>query len=392
MSSPTAQRWFVSDDEYDTATEDYVFCNMRADVVAEEIALLDEINWDCQNVAKNFFTEAVSRADRFLPRFTYGARLMFADAHLQDPENWQGILKEKAKKPILEELPEDIMKAKDILCETLRKYVMTFEGDDTPSEDEFDSFIRQRYQLGVIDSQAVHHLIKQNGTAEQEATLAFLSGQGRMHERRPVLLFLDAIVDTWASTDQRKSGVASAYDLKTDSIIIKSFTYSKGQHPFTKSWFEKESEDAYYFQQHTSDFAASVFKPSEEHDNSRQTNFLNVAKYLAGLWVRHFWQAFGISEEVSKSMKDQLKSLHKQLCLIEPLPSKPLEDLAPEVVYEFNQMRCELLWDEDQLRDIAVDAMKNGNKIAAENMVKFFERSVRDLKQLAEHPETPLEI
>ncbi|MCJ1293259.1 hypothetical protein MMC34_004813 [Xylographa carneopallida] len=94
-SCPTAQRWFVSDDEFDTATEDYVFCNARAEAVKDEVAYFDDISWDCPDVPKNFFQEAKLRWGNFFTSFYFGGRLIYADAHLADPKNWQGILQKR---------------------------------------------------------------------------------------------------------------------------------------------------------------------------------------------------------------------------------------------------------------------------------------------------------
>ncbi|MCJ1439273.1 hypothetical protein MMC27_008665 [Xylographa pallens] len=392
MSCPTAQRWFVSNDEFETANEDYVFCNARAEVIKEEAAYFDDLYWDCSDVPKNFYEEAKLRWLNFFPSFDFGGRLMFADAHLQDPKDWHGILQARSKKPFLEELPEDIMKAKDALCETLRPHVVPPESDGGPSKDEFETILEARYRYGAIDSDAVRYLIKKRGTPEQEATLMFLSGQGRMPEKRPVLLFIGAIVDTWTSTAQRKAGVAYAYDFQKDTVIIKSFTYSKGQHPFTKSWFKKESEDSYYLQQPISDLAASNLTPNEDQDDLQRACFVDLTKYLGGRWVGYYHHEFKLSNDVIVSLSDKLKSLKKHLCAMNALEPKSQEDAAPYIVFEFDEMRRRFLREEDITREVALEAKDNGQTIAAENMAKFFERSIRDLQKLADHPEVSLEI
>ncbi|MCJ1418299.1 hypothetical protein MMC32_004646 [Xylographa parallela] len=392
MSCPTAQRWFVSNDEFDTANEDYVFCNAQAEVIKEEAAYFDDICWDCPDVPKNFFEEAKVRWLNFFPSFDFGGRLMFADAHLQDPKDWQNILQARSKKSPLEKLPEDIMKAKEALCKTLQPYVVPLESDGGPSKDEFEIILGTRYRYGAIDSDAVRYLIKKRGTPEQEATLMFLSGQGRMPEKRPVLLFIGAIVDTWTSTAQRKAGVAYAYDFKKDTVIIKSFTYSKGQHPFTKSWFEKESEDSYYLQQPISELAASNLDPNEDQNDLQRACFVDLAKYLGGRWVGFYHHEFKLSNDVIVSLSDKLNSLKKHLRAMDALESKCQEDTTPYIVFEFDEMRRRFLREEDITREVALEAKDNGQIIAAENMAKFFERSIRDLQKLAKYPEVPLEI
>ncbi|MCJ1394145.1 hypothetical protein MMC18_007023 [Xylographa bjoerkii] len=392
MSCPTAQRWFVPDDEFDTANEDYVFCNARAEVIENEVAYFHEICWDCPDVPKNFYAEAYLRARNFLPSFEFGGRLMFADAHLQDPKDWQSVLIARSKTPHLKELPEDMMKAKELLCETLQPLVVPLESDGGPSKEEFAAILGGRYRYGAIDRDAVCYLIEKRGAPEQATTLAFLSGQGRMHEKRPVILFLGAIVDTWKSTDQRRAGVACAYDFQKDAVIIKSLIYSKGQHPFAKSWFEKESEDSYYLQQPISDLAASNLDANEDQNDPQRACFVDLAKYMVGKWIGHFSHEFQLSDEVAISLEDKMKSLKRHLYAINALEVKSQEDAIPQIAFEFNEMRRELLRDEDMLREVALDAKENGQTIAAENMAKFFERSTRDLKQLADHPEVPLEI
>ncbi|MCJ1318700.1 hypothetical protein MMC15_004030 [Xylographa vitiligo] len=392
MSCPTAQRWFVSEDEFDTANEDYVFCNARAEVIKDDAAYFDETCWDCPEVPKNFYAEAKLRWNNFFPSFHFGGRLMFADAHLQDPKDWQSILQERSKKPFHEKAPEDMKKAKDALCQTLRPLVVPSESEGGPSKDGFEAILGKRYRYGAIDSDAVSYLIKKRGTPEQEATLMFLSGQSRIPEKRPVLLFIGAIVDTWTSTAQRTAGVAYAYDFQKDTVIIKSFTYSKGQHPFAKSWFEKESEDAYYLQQSISDLAASNLTPNEDQDDLQRARFVDLAKYLTGSWIGHYRHEFKLSDAVIVSMSDKLKSLKKHLYTMDALEAKSEGDATPYIVFEFNELRRRLLRDEDVLREVALEAKDDGQTIAAENMAKFFESAIRDLKKLAEHPDIPLEI
>ncbi|MCJ1399904.1 hypothetical protein MMC11_003107 [Xylographa trunciseda] len=392
MSCPTAQRWFVSNDEFNIANEDYVFCNARAEVIKDEAAYFDDICWDCPDVPKNFFSEAKLMATNFFPSFEFGGRLMYADAHLQDPKDWQDVLGTRSKTPQLKELPEDITKAQEMLCETLRPLFMPAQSDGGPSREEFAAIVECRYRHGAIDSTAVSYLVAKKGTSEQETALTYLSGQGRMHEKRPVLLFLGAIINTRTSTDERKAGIAYAYDFQKDAVIIKSFTYSKGQHPFPKSWFEKESEDDYYLQQPISELAESILDPNEDQAHPPRACFVDLAKYLVGDWIRYFSHDFKLSDDVAISFGDKMKALMKHLWRIKAPEVKSQEDTERDIVFQFNELRRELILDEPTLREIALEAQEDGQTIAAENMAKFFERSTRDLKQLADHPEVPLDI
>ncbi|MCJ1293258.1 hypothetical protein MMC34_004812 [Xylographa carneopallida] len=284
------------------------------------------------------------------------------------------------------------MKAKKAPCDVLRPMLVPPESYGGPSKDKFEAILGARYRHGAIDREVVGYLIEKRGTPDQEAALMFLSGQGRMPEKRPVLLFIGAIVDTWTSTAERKAGVACAYDFKKDAVIIKSFAYSKGQHPFTKSWFEKGSDDGYYLQQPINDLAVSTLNPNEDKDDVQRARFVDFAKYLAGKWAWLYFHEFGQSEDVIVSMRERLMSLKQHLCAMEALEVKSQDEEKPYIVLEFDEMRRRLIRDEEVLREVALEAKNAGQTVAAENMARFFERDLRDLEQLVDHPDEPLEI
>ena len=103
-------------------------------------------------------------------------------------------------------------------------------------------------------------------------------------------------------------------------------------------------------------------------------------------------EVFKLSEEDVAGLRKQVEAIKK--CLeSQKLPAleQPESAKKSEVLSDLSAMREQLELAEDQLRDMAVRAKEDGLETTASNLATHFEKTIRDLTQMIEHPELPLQ-
>ncbi|MCJ1287789.1 hypothetical protein MMC26_007141 [Xylographa opegraphella] len=375
MSCATAQRWFVSDHEFKAANEDIVFCNDSEELIKHEIAWYDAIFLGGSYTPDSYHQEAIEKPNGLFYNPDFEGRLMYGDAHLHDSEEWRNILRERSKEPHLKILPENMPKLKKEFFEAFTQRLLLPAGSNKYlSTEEYKRIVNAALGSGGIDKDACDYLIKTSGTSDQEVILAFLSGQEDLPEKRPVLLFLGATVDTQKSTAQRKVGLAYAYGFRSQALIMKTFAYSKGEHPFARSWYETESIDGYYLKQQMGDFIDRDLKLDNDQSDSQHAHLVKLTTYLALRWIKRCANLFELSAEEEICVDSKMKRLEEHLRAKPALKVAPQENTTPSAVLAYLEMRRLILTNEQLLREAALEEKNIGRTIAAENIAKYFER------------------
>ncbi|MCJ1399903.1 hypothetical protein MMC11_003106 [Xylographa trunciseda] len=388
----TAAKWFVPHDEYNFSTQDYVFCKAPATLVQNIMERFDDTEFPVPHETQDAFSQALAMRIPFFQPCDSAGNLIFADAHEEDETHWQQVVEDRVKEPLLDEPTERVRKTKQDFIEHVRECSETkAEGEGGPSDEALFLMVAYRARNGALDPELVGYLLEKRKSDYQKSLLIWISGQERIPKPRPVMLLIDALVDPRMSTPQRKTGIAMGYDFATDRLIIKSFSFNAGQHPFAQSWFAEESDNGFYLSQTPEEFAASQLFFGKETSNPEQSNNILMAKYLVGMWVEFYAETLEISEEAVENLLSSMDHIRRdQTGML--LPEMEIKPLKLNIVYECADMRCELQRKEDRLRWIAVEAKEKGHAVAAENMAKFFEMTVKALKEMEEDPDAPLKM
>ncbi|MCJ1475641.1 hypothetical protein MMC13_004304 [Lambiella insularis] len=379
----SSSKWFVPTDEYNIATSDYTFCRQSAVVMQNRISSFNDWIFPREQAFQDYFTQMTMLSEAFLPFPGEGdALLLYADAPDTDPKHWQSILRDLSKKPQLKDTPEHLRKAEHVLHKAVRTELkLPLEKDGGPSDKEVRGMVEHHCQTGHLDAMLVAFVIGKQGAPLHKELLTILSGQDRSPKPRPTILYIGSVIDVVASTPKAKSGLACMYDFSKREVIIKQFSFEMGQPP-------KNSTDYYYLRQPAGDFAKAILKDTPSLSDSSKTDLVNLARYLLGDWVECHGKALDLSEEGVKHLDEDLTKIRKTLeekKVPDVKPNKP----TPGVPLEFKHMRWALQYEEANLRDIAVEAKEAGLTVAAENLAKYYDKTIKNLKQLAEHPNEP---
>ncbi|MCJ1383230.1 hypothetical protein MMC17_006868 [Xylographa soralifera] len=391
MTSTSAQ-WFIPDDKYKLSNQDYVFCKARAREIKNAVERFDDIKFPVPYENEDAFSQALALEATFFHRDRAGGTLIFADAHEEDEKRWQEVMEDRAKEPLLDEPTEHVRNTKQEFIDHIRECSEgKAESEGGPPDNILRQMVLYRVQHGAVDPEFVDYLLEERKSDYQKSLLIDLSGQGLLQKPRPVMLLIGALINPWVSTPQRKTGIAMGYDFATDKLIIKSFSFDTDQHPFAQSWFAKESENGFYLSQTPEKFAASEPSVGEETSNPKQSNDILMAKYLVSIWVDYHADTLELPEEVVQNLLDSMDIIKRDLTGM-LLPEEETKPSKPDIVYEFAAMRRELQHEENNLRSLAAEAKEEGHTVAAENMAKFFEMSVKALKEMTENPDAPLKM
>ncbi|MCJ1475640.1 hypothetical protein MMC13_004303 [Lambiella insularis] len=394
MSTSVASSWFLPDEEFEVVTSDYVFCKRTAAVIQLELDVIDKMEFPCKNVEPNFCAQMEVLSRVFFHARSGGGLLIYSDAHKEEPNRWQAALQKRSKEPLRESLPDELEEVEQRMIECMR------DEEDYPPESEGgppDPYFRMMFNRQAPDARDAQMspafldlLISAETTRVQGNMLTICSGQSHTLHPRPVMLLIGAIINLWATDGKRKTGLAYAYDFAKRTVIIKPFSYEGGQHPLRKSWFEKSTKDKAYTCQRVEDFVKSDLKAGARDPFTPEMSILLWAKYQVGAWLTHHTDALDIPEEDVEALEKQLDTLRADLVATDFPALKDRSIPCPERFYIINGLRCGLQCQEGVMREVAVAAKKDGQDVLADNMVKYFERCVNGLKQIAERPDMPL--
>ena len=375
MSCPTASRWFVPDDEYDHATQDYAFVGESIISVQNEFDIYDAI--PSTRPWPKTFRQYLSEGRQWFE--TKGGMLIYSDVDAKNPEHKRMVYDIDAQKPWLEKPEQKTIDAQQALLNACHSGC-THEHDS------------EKVGTGPwrISDYIVDHVIGLEDSAAKLEALRVLSGQQLHKDPRPTMLLI-AILDAMKSdTGPSKSGWAIAYDFEKNKIIVKAFEVQQGQHPLEEAWFEPHAVNVMETPETLAgNLVATIVSNLAEENKS----YGKVIACVIGSWLRMHGKAFGFSEEKCTNLRLQVNPTLSDL-EDEPFP-------APEIVNprktnivqnHFTAMRYLIQRDEDAMRDMAVRAKEEGFETSANNLAKYFEKVVLDLKRASEDPEKPLEF
>ena len=397
MPCPTARRWFVPDEEYYLVSEDYTVVDKCAYIIQTLTYRFTTANDDPTTEYDNY-NDYMRYHPRWFLEITHGnAALVYADVNRANPEHKATVHDINTQKPWLETEEKETEEAgkgpikfvrDNLFHESDDATVDVYKYNDEEAMAETMSFIRH---VGVPD-QLINYIISLKDANAKLETLRILSGQKLHRKPRPVMILINML----GNMDQ-DGGWCIGYDFVRNLLIIKSFNIKEDQHPLDKSWFKKPPRDDLYYSASPHDFTkALVLELSSDRTGDRE-GFNLVVSYLAGKWIRSCKNELEISEELCADLQKALDAMKTEL-KEEQFPKMGNESEIPErvkinvVQRDWVVQRHGLLEDEDVSRDLAIRAKEDGFDISANNLAKYFERTVKELEAFAKDPEVPLEI
>ena len=392
MSCSTAKRWFSSNHEYFTLTEDYALVRRSAALVEAQLASVD---YCVETRADALAFETYDDFDFNRPQyFSTGLHLsagllIYADVNAKDPNHKKQLYEVEAKIPRLEERPSKLTAATKALVQALRKtrnprfHVV----DDDHIVGRIQSDIQEGE--GFVRDDVIRSIIELQDKSLAMDVLTVLSCQGCCKNPRPVMLLIDMVHDPTSTAERPRKGLAIAYSFAEDKIIIKSFDCTRAEHPLGQSWSVKESEDGFYISESVANFLDNLTTASTEDQNPLHL----IAERIAGVWIKVNHEAWKLSEEKMSKLDASLKSMHKTL---RETPFPKLERATPpaheETTNELRGFLEDFRLSEVELRTIAIHAKQASLAARANSIAKFYEAFEKALVELVDNPEEELDI
>ena len=388
MSCPTAVCWFKPDGEYDAITEDYAIVG-RSSGAVKAILEYPEIDVGYEHERPRTFYDWALYGRRWFKRNPDSEGiLIFSEVNGEDPDHPRYVQKVANTVPLLDE-PE---KATEDALQKLFDFAkeMDFIDEDiasarASSPTDFIHYI-------PFGPKTVDFIIELEGSETKAEALRVLSAQTYREHPRSVMLLLGLLDDMKSNHESGKRGWAIGYDFEENLLRIRSFDASIGKHPLGASWIKQLPEDEFYQAKNPKDLAADLSSIVRPQILEEDKPYALAIALLVGIWLAHHRRAFDFSEELSESLINQIKSIDADLNTKDFPEIKELD--STELNYALEQlksMRRMLKRDEDSLRDMAVRANKDGFETSANNLAKFFEKTLKDLDHIIEDPETPWE-
>ena len=392
MSCSTAKRWFSSDHEYFTLTEDYALVRRSATSVEAQLASVNsgvEAHADTPPT-RNYDDFDFNRPQYFSAGLHPSAGiLIYADVNAKDPNHKKQIYEVEAKIPRLEERPSKLDSAAKALAQTLRKnrYPCLHGPRDERILERTQSDIQN--EEGFVSEDVIHSIIELEDKALVRDALTILSCQGSRKNPRPVMLLIDIVHDPTSTADGPRKGLAIAYSFTEDKIIIKSFNCTPAEHPLGQSWSAKNSQDDFYL----SDSVATFLDNLITSPIGDQNPLYLLAKRIAGVWIKLNHEAWMLSEEKMSKLDASLKSMRKNLSET-PFPKieRAIPSAEAETTDELRGFLEDFRLSEVELRDYAVHAQQAGLTARANSIAKFYEVSEMALVELVDNPEAELDF
>ena len=415
MSCPTADKWLVDNAEYDLASEDYVIAGQNSRVVESAFFDRDE------NIALKMHTWG-----DFL-RFSHvwfvdGARgegqLIYSDTNQNDPKHKKSVQDIETVKPLLKKVEKHTEEAKQILFSYIRQWAAereryayaTYDDDDdcmtegdedktgknsdhTKQELDDDECLKLAYRyaaFGHLPDAIIKFILELETPALRGEVLRILSHQMLTRKPRPIMILIGVLESLGTKQGSGRSGWAIAYDVINNKILIKSIHIHAGAHPLADPWYNNSPNDAFYRAESPETFVANMMPSKKPELPGDDENYRLALNFLTGRWLDLHSLPLKLSIETAVSLDEAMAAIISRLNKAE-LPEIAEPVMVNSAREECIELRCSLIKSQDTLRDAAVQAMEEGNETSAVNLAKFFEKSLKYLTQMIEHPDMPLE-
>ncbi|KAI4193044.1 MAG: hypothetical protein LQ346_004033 [Caloplaca aetnensis] len=400
-----ASSWFVSDEEYDVATEDYAFVNESASWVKHGLAqnyaylgddhdLDDEYNDEGEKplTFQDVTRSIISSGDSF-GRNT-ATQLIYADVDGSNKEH-QHILTRIARQEFVDEAPEKCKQASEKLINHLvqTSYDRHVErGGSTnletyAKEKQEDTEVKLRSYRGRVSPRIVDYLIGLEEDADLEATLSVLSNQTLRKTYRPVMLLI-AMIDKGSVEKPGSEGWAVAYDFRTNRITIKPYLFDHSHHPLAGKWDVEPPNDGTCFSGQPSDFVArlsqleAAIQSKKAATSAVQYGFSIMIHYLVADWIYRHGNALtkipavggksAMTEEELEKVKEAMRAVLEESANID-FPKQIRQSTTRQQIDIFLHLQRELEDWEPTVRKQAIKAKEAGDEATANKAAELYE-------------------
>ena len=405
--------------EYDIVTEDYVLVGHNSRLAKSELSKREEIGHKTLGLSP--WEDYMLFGPRWFSHWHCGvSQLIYADANQKNPDHRRRVRDIEAMKPWVLEEGEETKHAKHLLLDYIRQdYTATRDesgsetegeddektvkdGDTTEKEDdktdeglsdeEALEIAYKRTSFGHVDDSLVDFILELEKPSTKREVLRILSHQMMMSKPRPVMILIALLESLRPNEGTNKSGWAVGYDVIENKILIKSFECKADEHPLAEAWYSNSATDAFYVAESPDTFASNLISSKQIELPGDDEHYRSVITCIAGKWLEWHSLALKLSDKKSESLRGALTAIESRL-----KEEKIIEITKPKST-KFNaaQQKCiELRWmlieSEDYMRDVAVLAKEEGHETSANNLARHFEKVLRDLNQMIESPDMPLE-
>ncbi|KAI4210483.1 MAG: hypothetical protein LQ351_006634 [Letrouitia transgressa] len=390
-SNETATRWFISDDEFLAANQDYAVVFEISANVSTAFRMHDNglLRWPPE-----YFGDIVDGRDLTDCYLLAGeGRLVYADVdEATDPEHLRPI--ENARQ---EQSKEEAPGTAEIR-EGLVAYLL--EESKMYEDDEDHEYIEPLYpnrnhiikgfkgDAGIVA--CVEYCLIQDFET-RKILLNVLTEQTRCKSPRPVLLLL-GMIDSFQSTQWgRTEGFASAYDFEKNKIIVKPFVSQEGHHPLGESWgvVSSGADDGPCFRCSPVQFVGRFLQLSESLErnatDSQNLGFKLMTYYHISVFVNTWWDVLAMipnlaaaGETFTEAKLEEFKAA--QTRIVEAMKKiKFLEQRRPKNIEQrsvnfFQKIRDMLEEHEIDIRSDALEAKDEGMEKLGTNVAGFYEK------------------
>ncbi|KAL8916231.1 MAG: hypothetical protein Q9208_008629 [Pyrenodesmia sp. 3 TL-2023] len=382
-----ASLWFVSDEEFDVATEDYALVNESASWLQHGLAdnstyVGDDDDFDAeyydgeekpltfQDVAKNIGSYSNSFT------LSSGSQLVYADV---DGENefHRDINTRIAKQGFLDEAPEKCKQAKEKLIRHLvqipyDRHVEEGRSSSLKPDAEHkreDTEAELRTSKGLVSPRVIDYLISLKKDEDLEATLSVLSNQTLRKTYRPVMLLIDMIDKGSSRKPGSKEGWAIAYNFHTNCISIKPYVFDDSHHPLAERWDVELPKDKICFSGQPSDFVGKISQLAA--DNKGENAALTEIPAVGG--------KAAVTDEELEKVKEAMQAILKESANID-FPEKVQHRTTRQPIDTFLHLQRDLEGWEPIIRKQAIKAKEAGDEATANKAAELYENLWQQLQ------------
>ncbi|KAL8951830.1 MAG: hypothetical protein Q9222_002219 [Ikaeria aurantiellina] len=410
----TGNKWFVPDDDFLAATEDYAVVNASNTWVQSRLmdAHMQHPD-DCtcgKKKREHTFHHLIRYPVEYMDLFTgtVDTKLVYADVD-RDDQDHRETCANNLKQGFLQEETEKTKEAKEKLLDHIETEWFGIETDSEEDEDVSTEgkkkLILKRFEectRGAVPEDVVDYVLGLEDEEIRRGTMILLSNQ-RLHKTPRPVLFLLSMTHKFSKVEAGlKEGWVAAYNPINNLIIIKPFTGSKNKHPLAEKWTTELPDDGISFSGSPSSFVRKFLElesqiDGQELEKDLQNSGYRLVVHLAVMdWIHAHWDALAsIKPEDGKTTmtEDEDSKVHELTRRVAKAASKiPLEvDDAEAAVKDpvptMRYMQMMLEDYESRIRSEAVKAKDAGKGNAAENAAKLYGQLLEQLQSFNMDPE-----
>lgn len=213
------------------------------------------------------------------------------------------------------------------------------------------------------------------------------------------MMLLGVLHDGQADGLVKRGGYKCAYDFITNRLVVRPYVSGFGMRPLDQPWFSPDSESTDTSFADTPGTLAQRFisqdcktpEPDKIH-NSSQRGFTLIIHFVVSKWILSFWKALQtlepelLTDDVFDKLQKKAKEYFDEVTAL-PFPHKiktDEDDDHDEAMAPFGLGLSDALTKEDRFRDLALAADRCGNNEYAEEVMKFYARTMDALRSLGD--------